>query len=43
MCVGHYALVRHDLIGSPAECTVCTNGYLAFMTMDDDATVFLEC
>ena len=37
------ALVRHDLIGSPAECTVCTNGNLAFMTMEDDKTVFLEC
>lgn len=35
--------VRHDLIGSPAECTVCTNGYLAFMTMEDNKTVFLEC
>jgi hypothetical protein len=35
--------VRPDLIGSPAECSVCSNGYLAFMTMEDDKTVFLEC
>jgi hypothetical protein len=35
--------VKSEIIGAPAECTVCTNGYLAYMTMDDGDTLFLEC
>jgi hypothetical protein len=35
--------VESDLIRSAVECTTCTNGDLAFMAMEDDGTVFLEC
>lgn len=32
-----------EVISSPAGCTTCSNGHLAFMTMDEDNAVFLEC